>query len=79
MRGDQPKRSSHRMHTRCPRTWKPSAGYSSAAEGGVSHFRYGRDNALLTCMYARLMLEFVLRLPALIVRRLLGRPPFAKR
>ncbi len=30
--------------------------YPTAAEGGVSHFRYWRDNALLTWMHARLML-----------------------
>jgi glycosyltransferase involved in cell wall biosynthesis len=53
--------------------------YLSAAEGGVSHFRYGRDNALLTWMHARLMLGFVLRLPLLVARRLAGRPPFAPR
>jgi glycosyltransferase involved in cell wall biosynthesis len=50
--------------------------YLSAAEGGVSHFRYGRDNLLLTWMHARLMLGFALRLPLLIARRLTGRPPF---
>jgi glycosyltransferase involved in cell wall biosynthesis len=53
--------------------------YLSAEEGGVSHFRYGRDNVLLTWMHTRLMLEFVLRLPSLIVRRLRGRPPFGAR
>lgn len=53
--------------------------YLSAEEGGVSHFRYGRDNVLLTWMHTRLMLEFVLRLPVLIARRLLGKPPFASR
>jgi glycosyltransferase involved in cell wall biosynthesis len=50
--------------------------YLSADEGGVSHFRYGRDNVLLTWMHARLMLEFALRLPALLWRRLARRPPF---
>ena len=50
--------------------------YLSAEEGGVSHFRYGRDNVLLTWMHARLMVEFVLRLPLLIWRRLNGRPPY---
>jgi len=50
--------------------------YLSAAEGGVSHFRYGRDNLLLTWMHSRLMLEFVLRLPMLVWRRVRGRPPF---
>ena len=50
--------------------------YLRIDEGGVSHFRYGRDNALLTWMHLRLMLGFVLRLPSLVVRRLAGRPPF---
>jgi glycosyltransferase involved in cell wall biosynthesis len=50
--------------------------YLSAEEGGVSHFRYGRDNVLLTWMHLRLMLEFVLRLPSLLWRRALHRPPF---
>jgi glycosyltransferase involved in cell wall biosynthesis len=53
--------------------------YLSAEEGGVSHFRYGRDNVLLTWMHTRLMLEFVLRLPGLVVRRLRRRPPFGPR
>lgn len=43
--------------------------YFSAAEGGVSHFRYLRDNLLLTWMHARLFLGFLLRLPVLLVRR----------
>jgi glycosyltransferase involved in cell wall biosynthesis len=50
--------------------------YLTAAEGGVSHFRYGRDNALLTWMHTRLMLEFILRLPLLLWKRLLKKPPF---
>ena len=53
--------------------------YLSVDEGGVSHFRYGRDNVLLTWMHLRLMLEFVLRLPSLLLRRLTGRPPFQHR
>jgi len=53
--------------------------YLRAEEGGVSHFRYGRDNALLSWMHLRLMIEFVLRLPSLVVRRLARRPPFADR
>ena len=52
--------------------------YLSAAEGGVSHFRYGRDNLLLTWMHTRLMVEFLLRLPVLLVKRVLGRPPFQR-
>lgn len=50
--------------------------YLTAAEGGVSHFRYGRDNALLTWMHLRLMLEFAGRLPVLAWRRLARLPPF---
>ena len=44
--------------------------YLAADEGGVSHFRYGRDNVLLTWMHMRLMVGFTLRLPLLIVRLL---------
>jgi len=52
--------------------------YLSAEEGGVSHFRYGRDNLLLTWMHLRLMIEFMLRLPSLLLRRMLRRPPFQR-
>ncbi|MEO8281199.1 MAG: glycosyltransferase family 2 protein [Ideonella sp.] len=52
--------------------------YLSADEGGVSHFRYGRDNALLSWMHLRLMLEFMLRLPFLVIRKLRGKPPFQR-
>ena len=44
--------------------------YFRADEGGVSHFNYLRDNALLTWMHARLSLGFLLRLPLLIARKL---------
>jgi len=44
--------------------------YLSAEEGGVSHFKYLRDNSLLTWMHTRLFLGFVVRLPLLIWRRL---------
>jgi glycosyltransferase involved in cell wall biosynthesis len=44
--------------------------YFTADEGGVSHFRYCRDNALLTVMYARLFAGFLMRLPVLVARRL---------
>ena len=44
--------------------------YLSAEEGGVSHFKYLRDNTLLTWMHTRLFLGFVVRLPSLIWRRL---------
>ncbi len=50
--------------------------YLSADEGGVSHFRYGRDNVLLSWMHLRLMLEFLLRLPVLLWRRVWRLPPF---
>lgn len=45
--------------------------YFRADEGGVSHFRYLRDNALLTWMHTRLFLGFLLRLPLLLVRYLM--------
>jgi glycosyltransferase involved in cell wall biosynthesis len=44
--------------------------YFSATEGGVSHFNYWRDNALLTWMHFRLVLGFLLRSPLLLARRL---------
>jgi glycosyltransferase involved in cell wall biosynthesis len=44
--------------------------YFRADEGGVSHFKYVRDNTLLTWMHTRLFIGFVLRLPLLILRRL---------
>ncbi|QCB45013.1 glycosyltransferase family 2 protein [Hydrogenophaga sp. PAMC20947] len=48
--------------------------YLSAEEGGVSHFKYLRDNILLTWMHTRLFLGFLVRLPLLIARRLKDRP-----
>ncbi len=42
--------------------------YLRPAEGGVSHFRYWRDNALLAWMHLRLMLGFLARLPLLALR-----------
>lgn len=42
--------------------------YPSADEGGISQFRYFRDNALLTGMHLRLGLGFLLRLPWLALR-----------
>ncbi len=44
--------------------------YFSPEEGGVSHFQYVRDNALLTWMHMRLLTGFVVRLPRLAWRRL---------
>lgn len=48
--------------------------YPSVGEGGVSQFRYLRDNTLLTWMHTRLFLGFLLRFPALILRRLRSKP-----
>lgn len=45
--------------------------YLTAEEGGVSQFRYFRDNAVLTWMHTRLFFGFVLRLP-LLLRRVTG-------
>jgi hypothetical protein len=42
--------------------------YLRPEEGGVSHFRYARDNALLTWMHFRLMLGLLARLPLLALR-----------
>jgi glycosyltransferase involved in cell wall biosynthesis len=44
--------------------------YLSAQEGGVSQFRYFRDNSLLTWMHLRLLSGFIFRLPVLILRKL---------
>ena len=43
--------------------------YLRPEEGGVSHFKYVRDNALLSWMHARLMIGFIARLPVLAARR----------
>ena len=44
--------------------------YLTAAEGGVSHFDYLRDNVLLTWMHTRLVFGFAARLPWLVHQRL---------
>ena len=46
--------------------------YLSKEEGGVSQFKYFRDNSLLTWMYLRLLLGFILRFPMLILKRTSG-------
>lgn len=46
--------------------------YPSKEEGGISQFRYLRDNALLTWMHLRLMAGFFLNLPRMLAR---GRNP----
>ena len=43
--------------------------YFTREQGGVSHFRYLRDNLLLTWMHIRLVVEFLVRLPRLLARR----------
>lgn len=47
--------------------------YFKPEEGGVSHFKYVRDNILLSSMHGRLLAEFVLRLPLLLWRKFGGR------
>jgi glycosyltransferase involved in cell wall biosynthesis len=46
--------------------------YFRPEEGGVSHFKYLRDNVLLTWMHSRLFFGFLLRLPLLVTRRVFG-------
>jgi glycosyltransferase involved in cell wall biosynthesis len=46
--------------------------YLRPEEGGVSHFDYVRDNALLTWMHVRLTVGFLARLPWLATRRWRG-------
>ena len=43
--------------------------YFRPEEGGVSHFKYLRDNLLLAFMYARLFAGLVRRLPVLLTQR----------
>ncbi len=43
--------------------------YPSPGEGGVSHFKYLRDNVLLTGMHTRLLIELIVRLPFVIRNR----------
>jgi len=49
--------------------------YLSSDEGGVSQFRYLRDNLLLSWMHARLLAGSLPRLPLLLWRRLRGGNP----
>jgi hypothetical protein len=44
--------------------------YLRPEDGGVSHFRYGRDNILLATMHARLTAGLLQRLPRLIALRI---------
>ncbi len=43
--------------------------YPPRSEGGVTHFRYLRDNLLLTAVHVRLCLEMLLHIPRLIMLR----------
>ncbi len=43
--------------------------YIDKADGGITHFRYFRDNTLLTWMHIRLLSGFLLRLPNFLARR----------
>jgi glycosyltransferase involved in cell wall biosynthesis len=43
--------------------------YFSAREGGVSHFRYVRDNLVLGWMHVRLVVGAMVRLPLLLARK----------
>lgn len=42
--------------------------YPSKEQGGISQFRYVRDNFILTGMHIRLMLGFLIRFPWLLLR-----------
>ena len=50
--------------------------YLRPEEGGVSHFRYLRDNLLIFRMHVRLLDGMFIRMPMLIWRRVKGRAPF---
>ncbi|HEY6451863.1 MAG TPA: glycosyltransferase family 2 protein [Steroidobacteraceae bacterium] len=52
-----------------PRNLPAPVRYFRPEEGGVSHFNYWRDNALLIFMHTRLLFEFLGRLPWLLYRR----------
>lgn len=46
--------------------------YPPRSSGGVTHFRYVRDNLLLVAAHTRLLLEWPFRLPGLLARRQAG-------
>ena len=48
--------------------------YFAPHEGGVSHFRYVRDNILLSWMHLRLMASFMRHLPRIVAQRLKSFP-----
>ena len=53
-----------------PRNLPAPVRYFTPDEGGISHFRYIRDNILLSWMHARLMVSFGRSLPRLVSQRL---------
>ena len=53
-----------------PLNLKAPVRYFSPQEGGVSHFNYWRDNALLTWMHFRLFFGLLVRLPLLALRKI---------
>lgn len=55
-----------------------SVRYLTKEEGGVSQFRYFRDNTVLTWMHARLLFGFAWRLPMLLLRVGRGGNPLRK-
>lgn len=55
-----------------PRNIAAPVRYLRPGQGGVSHFHYVRDNLLLSWMHLRLLLGFLLRLPRLLYRRIVG-------
>jgi hypothetical protein len=46
--------------------------YPARSAGGVTHFRYVRDNLLLVAAHTRLLFEWPFRLPGLLDRRQAG-------
>jgi len=52
-----------------PLNLRTAVRYLRPEQGGVSHFNYVRDNALLTWMHLRLFAGFLPRLPLLAARR----------
>ena len=53
--------------------------YLTVEEGGVSQFKYLRDNILLTWMYFRLLIGFTFRSPLLFFRKITGGNPLKER
>jgi glycosyltransferase involved in cell wall biosynthesis len=53
--------------------------YFRPEEGGISHFRYARDNLLLIGMHLRLTAGFLIRLPRLLSRRLQASRPLSRK